>query len=132
MPSLSPTMERGNILKWSVKEGDELKPGDVLAEIETDKATMALENQDEGFLAKILVQAGGWRRGEGEGGRRWCGRGGLERIQRVIQVWRGMVLVGATRSSFSSMRLPASPTSSHTCVTRRQGCDRGRHRCHHR
>ena len=79
MPSLSPTMERGNILKWSVKEGDELKPGDVLAEIETDKATMALENQDEGFMAKILVQAGGWVETRGRGGGQevgWRGRVG--------------------------------------------------------
>ena len=58
MPSLSPTMERGNILKWMAKEGDELKPGDVLAEIETDKATLAFENQEDGVLAKIVVPAG--------------------------------------------------------------------------
>mmetsp|Transcript_30052 Transcript_30052/g.66579 ORF Transcript_30052/g.66579 Transcript_30052/m.66579 type:complete len:621 (-) Transcript_30052:556-2418(-) len=58
MPSLSPTMERGNIVSWKVKEGDALRPGDILAEIETDKATLGFENQDEGFLAKILVPAG--------------------------------------------------------------------------
>lgn len=58
MPALSPTMERGNIISWKVKEGDVLKPGDVLAEIETDKATLAFENQEEGVMAKILMPAG--------------------------------------------------------------------------
>ncbi|GAX79200.1 hypothetical protein CEUSTIGMA_g6640.t1 [Chlamydomonas eustigma] len=58
MPSLSPTMERGNIVKWMVEEGTEIKPGDVLAEIETDKATLAFENQDDGFIAKIVKPAG--------------------------------------------------------------------------
>jgi len=58
MPSLSPTMERGNITKWLVKEGDEIRPGVVLAEIETDKATMALENQDDGFIAKLVLPSG--------------------------------------------------------------------------
>lgn len=58
MPALSPTMEAGNIASWKVKEGDEVNPGDVLAEVETDKATLAWENQDEGFIAKILVPEG--------------------------------------------------------------------------
>ncbi|KAF6263088.1 2-oxoacid dehydrogenases acyltransferase-domain-containing protein [Scenedesmus sp. NREL 46B-D3] len=58
MPALSPTMEQGNIVSWQVKEGDEIAPGTVLAEIETDKATLAFENQDEGFVAKILAPAG--------------------------------------------------------------------------
>lgn len=58
MPALSPTMEQGNIISWAVKEGDEVTPGTVLAEIETDKATLAFENQDEGFIAKILAPAG--------------------------------------------------------------------------
>jgi biotin carboxyl carrier protein len=58
MPALSPTMEQGNIVSWQVKEGDEIAPGTVLAEIETDKATLAFENQDEGFIAKILAPAG--------------------------------------------------------------------------
>ncbi len=58
MPALSPTMEKGNLAKWLKKEGDKVKSGDVLAEIETDKATMEVEAVDEGVLAKILVPEG--------------------------------------------------------------------------
>jgi len=58
MPALSPTMEKGNLAKWLKKEGDTIKSGDVIAEIETDKATMEVEAVDEGILAKILVEAG--------------------------------------------------------------------------
>jgi len=58
MPALSPTMEKGNLAKWFKKEGDKVKPGDVIAEIETDKATMEYEAVDEGVLAKIVVPAG--------------------------------------------------------------------------
>jgi pyruvate dehydrogenase E2 component (dihydrolipoamide acetyltransferase) len=58
MPALSPTMEEGNLSKWLVKEGDAVKSGDVLAEIETDKATMEVEAIDEGTVAKIVVPAG--------------------------------------------------------------------------
>src|ERR1051325_4443563 len=58
MPALSPTMERGNLAKWLKKEGDTVKPGDVIAEIETDKATMEVEAIDEGTLGKILVPEG--------------------------------------------------------------------------
>ncbi|KJS19763.1 MAG: branched-chain alpha-keto acid dehydrogenase subunit E2 [Hoeflea sp. BRH_c9] len=58
MPALSPTMEEGNLAKWLVKEGDKVAPGDVIAEIETDKATMEVEAVDEGTVAKILVAAG--------------------------------------------------------------------------
>src|SRR4051812_31296085 len=58
MPALSPTMEQGKLAKWLKKEGDKVKPGDVLAEIETDKATMEVEAIDEGVLAKILVGDG--------------------------------------------------------------------------
>jgi pyruvate dehydrogenase E2 component (dihydrolipoamide acetyltransferase) len=58
MPALSPTMEEGNLSKWLVKEGDTVKSGDVLAEIETDKATMEVEAIDEGTVAKIVVPAG--------------------------------------------------------------------------
>ena len=58
MPALSPTMEEGTLAKWLVKEGDKVKPGDVLAEIETDKATMEVEAIDEGEIAKILVEEG--------------------------------------------------------------------------
>ncbi|HXW71138.1 MAG TPA: pyruvate dehydrogenase complex dihydrolipoamide acetyltransferase [Methylocella sp.] len=58
MPALSPTMEKGNLTRWLKKEGDAIKPGDVLAEIETDKATMEVEAVDEGMLSKILVPEG--------------------------------------------------------------------------
>lgn len=58
MPALSPTMEEGNLAKWLVKEGDSVAPGDVIAEIETDKATMEVEAVDEGVIAKILVADG--------------------------------------------------------------------------
>ncbi|CDX22172.1 Dihydrolipoyllysine-residue acetyltransferase component of pyruvate dehydrogenase complex [Mesorhizobium sp. SOD10] len=58
MPALSPTMEEGNLSKWLVKEGDKVSPGDVIAEIETDKATMEVEAVDEGTVAKLVVPAG--------------------------------------------------------------------------
>ncbi|UVC10955.1 pyruvate dehydrogenase complex dihydrolipoamide acetyltransferase [Rhizobium sp. TH2] len=58
MPALSPTMEEGNLAKWLVKEGDTVKSGDVIAEIETDKATMEVEAVDEGTIAKLVVPAG--------------------------------------------------------------------------
>src|SRR6516165_3484742 len=58
MPALSPTMEKGNLAKWLKKEGDKVKSGDILAEIETDKATMEYEAVDDGTLAKILVPEG--------------------------------------------------------------------------
>jgi pyruvate dehydrogenase E1 component beta subunit len=58
MPALSPTMEQGKLAKWLKKEGDAIKAGDVIAEIETDKATMEVEAVDEGTLAKILVADG--------------------------------------------------------------------------
>src|SRR6201981_2513882 len=58
MPALSPTMEKGNLAKWLKKEGDSVKSGDVIAEIETDKATMEVEAVDEGTLGKILVPEG--------------------------------------------------------------------------
>jgi pyruvate dehydrogenase E2 component (dihydrolipoamide acetyltransferase) len=58
MPALSPTMEKGTLARWLKKEGDKIKPGDVLAEIETDKATMEVEAIEEGVLAKIVVPEG--------------------------------------------------------------------------
>jgi pyruvate dehydrogenase E2 component (dihydrolipoamide acetyltransferase) len=58
MPALSPTMEEGTLAKWLVKEGDKVESGDILAEIETDKATMEFEAVDEGTVAKILVPEG--------------------------------------------------------------------------
>ena len=58
MPALSPTMEEGTLAKWLVKEGDTVSSGDILAEIETDKATMEFEAVDEGVVSKILVAEG--------------------------------------------------------------------------
>ncbi|XVN43051.1 MAG: pyruvate dehydrogenase complex dihydrolipoamide acetyltransferase [Candidatus Rickettsia vulgarisii] len=58
MPALSPTMTEGNIAKWLKKEGDKIAPGDVIAEIETDKATMEVESVDEGTIAKIIIPTG--------------------------------------------------------------------------
>src|ERR1700675_566977 len=58
MPALSPTMEEGKLAKWLVKEGDTVKSGDILAEIETDKATMEFEAVDEGRIGKLLVPEG--------------------------------------------------------------------------
>ena len=54
MPALSPTMTEGNLTKWLVSEGQQIKAGDVIAEIETDKATMEVETVDEGFIEKLL------------------------------------------------------------------------------
>ena len=58
MPALSPTMERGTIVRWTKAEGEKLSEGDLLAEIETDKATMGFETPEEGYLAKIIIPAG--------------------------------------------------------------------------
>lgn len=58
LPALSPTMETGNLAKWRKKEGEKIKPGDIIAEIETDKATVDFEATDEGYLAKILIPEG--------------------------------------------------------------------------
>src|SRR5918997_200158 len=58
MPALSPTMEEGKLAKWLIAEGQEVKPGDVIAEIETDKATMEVEAVDEGKISKLLVAEG--------------------------------------------------------------------------
>ena len=80
MPALSPTMEEGVLSKWNVKVGDTVKSGDVIAEIETDKATMEVEAVDEGVVEAILVEAGtegvkvntaiARLKGEGRGGQR--------------------------------------------------------------
>ena len=58
MPALSPTMSEGNLTKWLKREGDEVRAGEVIAEIETDKATMELEAADDGKLGRILVEEG--------------------------------------------------------------------------
>ena len=58
LPALSPTMEQGNLVKWLVKEGQQVNSGDILAEIETDKATMELDSPDDGIIQKIIVEEG--------------------------------------------------------------------------
>ena len=58
MPRLSPTMEEGTLAKWSKREGDSVSPGDIIAEVETDKANMDFPLEDEGVLLKLLVQPG--------------------------------------------------------------------------
>ena len=58
MPALSPTMTEGNLAKWIKKEGDTVESGDVIAEIETDKATMEVEAVDDGVIGKILIEEG--------------------------------------------------------------------------
>ena len=58
MPALSPTMTEGSLAKWCKNIGDEVKPGDIIAEVETDKATMEIESVDEGILEKILFNDG--------------------------------------------------------------------------
>src|SRR5215813_1525827 len=74
MPRLSDTMEQGTVVKWNVKEGDKVKSGDVIADIETDKATMELQSYDDGTVAKLAVpegktvKGGGVIRGLGGGG----------------------------------------------------------------
>ena len=58
MPALSPTMEEGTLAKWLVKEGDTVASGDIIAEIETDKATMEFEAVDDGIIGKLLIAEG--------------------------------------------------------------------------
>src|SRR5665647_3050893 len=133
MPALSPTMEKGNLARWLKKEGDTVKSGDVLAEIETDKATMEVEAIDEGVLAKIVVPDGtqdvavnaliGIIASEGEdvkavgaggGARRCCsrsqGRSACRHVGRDHQeVLRGRVLRG------NSARFDAQDDCAPTC-----------------
>jgi pyruvate dehydrogenase E2 component (dihydrolipoamide acetyltransferase) len=88
MPALSPTMEEGTLAKWLVKEGDVVKSGQIIAEIETDKATMEFEAVDEGIVGKILVAEG---HGGGEGEHADCGAG---RGRRGCLIGRGAALIG--------------------------------------
>ena len=73
MPALSPTMEEGTLAKWLVDEGAEVRSGDVIAEIETDKATMEVEALDDGTIGRI-ARSGGHRRREGQHPSRPCSR----------------------------------------------------------
>ncbi len=87
MPALSPTMEEGTLAKWLVKEGDVVKSGQIIAEIETDKATMEFEAVDEGNVGKILV-AEGTRRRQGEHADHGAGRRGRNLRMRPLPLWR--------------------------------------------
>ena len=58
MPALSPTMEEGTLSKWLIKEGDSIKTGDILAEIETDKAVMEFESSEDGIVTSLLIESG--------------------------------------------------------------------------
>src|SRR3978361_2001966 len=90
MPALSPTMEEGSLAKWLVKEGDTITSGDILAEIETDKATMEFEAVDEGTISKIVVL-------EGNDG---------------VKVGAGIALIRAARGDASAPPAPAASQPS--------------------
>ena len=80
MPALSPTMEKGKLAKWLKKEGDAVKSGDVLAEIETDKATMEVEAVDEGTIAELNP--------DGVVVARWAGQIDADTLSRLVQQQR--------------------------------------------
>ena len=84
MPALSPTMEEGNLVKWLVAEGDNVRAGDILAEIETDKATMEFESIDDGIVGKLLVAEGAEGGKSQRAHRRAAGGGGG-----CLGDWRG-------------------------------------------
>ena len=127
MPALSPTMEEGKLAKWLVAEGQQVKPGDIIAEIETDKATMEVEAVDEGKVSKLLVAEGT----EGV------------KVNTPIAVLDGEGGVGRKGGADRQVRSPAagadgsrrpraySPRSSRTRQDRRSPA-RGRGRCRHR
>src|SRR5829696_8772082 len=103
MPALSPTMEEGKLAKWLVKEGQAIKPGDIIAEIETDKATMEVEAADEGKVSKLLVAEG------------------TEGVKVNTPI---AVLDGAGAAASPSPRAPASPPQAPTA--RGEGRGEGR------
>ncbi|MBN9147376.1 pyruvate dehydrogenase complex dihydrolipoamide acetyltransferase [Nitrobacter sp.] len=127
MPALSPTMEKGNLAKWLKKEGDKVRSGDVIAEIETDKATMEVEAVDEGTIAKILVPEGtqdvpvnnviAVLAGDGEDVKSAASGGGAAKAEPRTDAKSEAGVVagsgGATRSPDSSSSAPApKPASS--------------------
>ncbi len=135
MPALSPTMEKGNLAKWLKKEGDKVQSGDVIAEIETDKATMEVEAVDEGTLAKIVVPEGtqdvavndviAVLAGDGEdvkaAGGKHCAKGCAATDSRRRFETGGsasLVLRGAGRAGFSG-----SSQERRTCSSHRGGRD---------
>lgn len=104
MPSLSPTMSAGTIVKWHKKEGDKIAPGDLLCEVQTDKAVMAYEFDDEGVLARILVQEGSSEIAVGELIAIVCGE---------EDDWKAVkVPEGAAKASSSAPSAPSSSTSA--------------------
>ena len=125
MPALSPTMEKGNLAKWLKKEGDKVKSGDVIAEIETDKATMEVEAVDEGTIAKILVPEGtqdvpvndviAVLAGDGEDVKA-AGAGAAARRRRPLQ-------------RRSLRRLPRRGTGSRACAASCESAGTARRRC---
>src|SRR5262245_75037 len=131
MPALSPTMEKGNLAKWVKKEGDAVKAGDVIAEIETDKATMEVEAADEGTLGKILVPEGtadvavntpiAMLLAEGEdasaitdgGGAKAAPKSAPARQERPEQQQKGAESAApASQPATQEMRAPAAPKSA--------------------
>jgi pyruvate dehydrogenase E2 component (dihydrolipoamide acetyltransferase) len=118
MPALSPTMEKGNLTRWLKKEGDKIKSGDVLAEIETDKATMEVEAADEGVLAKILVPEGtadvsvhdviGVIAGEGEDAKSVASGPAGEKVQDLVPATPPVIAV-AHPTRVGRARIFASP-----------------------
>ena len=136
MPALSPTMEKGKLAKWLKKEGDTVKSGDVIAEIETDKATMEVEAADEGTLGKILVPEGTDRRGGqyadrrdprrrrgqvGDQGRQACAGGKAAQRPRRLKLKQ-------TRKRPAAAKAPAEGARR----TGNDSCRRSRHSRRHR
>ena len=152
MPALSPTMEEGTLAKWLVKEGDEVKSGDILAEIETDKATMEFEAVDEGTIAKILVPEGtdgvkvgtaiALMGGEGEARRPRSApaarasaegqRRSLSDQRRVEPPTPHQMETGRPRAGRRRARLATSPTCPAGTADGRDHRPRGAARCHGR
>jgi pyruvate dehydrogenase E2 component (dihydrolipoamide acetyltransferase) len=118
MPALSPTVEKGNLARWLKKEGDIIKPGDVLAEIETDKATMEVEAIEEGVLARIVVPAGtadvpvndviGLIEGEGEDAKSVANRT-VPAMEKTPDVLTATPAAGPALNGDSGPRVFASP-----------------------
>ena len=133
MPALSPTMETGNLAKWHVKEGDTVKSGDVIAEIETDKATMEVEAVDEGTVAKIVVPEGASRRAgqrrDRDPGRRGRGRegGGLGRAAGPAQPARRREPKSPRRTKCQKPAAAAKPCEGRNAPHLR--CRRSRPEC---
>ena len=117
MPALSPTMEEGTLAKWLVKEGDAVNSGDIIAEIETDKATMEFEAVDEGTLGKILIPEGTEGR-EGQHADRRAARGGRGRLRAAAVRRRRR---GRARRSPSPSEAPAAAAAVAAGAARRAG-----------